>query len=129
MKSMSPPQDLELKLIGAAGDWNAFMGPKIETDLRNNKALWRAVLLSREHKPLIQLRNLQHGAVNADNIYILVEPGKAKELERLARSWDASEIRWLNAEDAFDAMGSGLNTGEHPWKQDTKRVILQLWWN
>ncbi|HEY1075687.1 MAG TPA: hypothetical protein VGE51_03280, partial [Fontimonas sp.] len=63
------------------------------------------------------------------NIYILVEPGKAKELERLARSWDASEIRWLNAEDAFEAMGSGLSKGEHPWKQDSKRVILQLSWN
>ena len=128
LSSISPTQELELQLIRAAGQWNSFEGPSIDEALRGNKALWRAAMLSREHKPLIQLRDLSQGFVNADNLYILVEPGKTKELENLARKWGASEMSWLNIEQASEAMGTGV-LSKSAWTSDSKRVILQLWWH
>jgi hypothetical protein len=77
-------------LIRAMGNRNAFEGPMIESDIRSVRAPWRTVLFSCELKPLMQLRDLQDDAVNADNIYILTLAGKANALERLARSLRAS---------------------------------------
>ena len=127
MANVSPTQELELKMIGAAGQWNSFDGPLIESALRNSKALWRGAMLSRVDRPLLRLRDLQYGALNSDVLYIWAEPGHSKELETLVGRWSASEVTWLNAEQAFEAMGMGLPKS-HPWSADAKRVVLQVWW-
>jgi len=128
VNGISPTQDLELRLIGAAGQWNAFEGKAIEAALRSNKSSWRAAMLSRGNKPLIRLRDLPAGDLNADTLHILVEPGKADELEKLAGKWAASELRWLNLKEASEAMGAGSRMIA-PWSSDQSRVILQLWWD
>jgi len=85
-------------------------------------------MLSRGNKPLIRLRDLPAGDLNADTLHILVEPGKADELEKLAGKWAASELRWLNLKEASEAMGAGSRMIA-PWSSDQSRVILQLWWD
>lgn len=125
---ISPTQELELQLIRAAGQWNSFNGGTIEAALRKNKSLWRAAMLSRTNLPLIQLRDLQHGAVNADILYVFVEPGGASALEKLASKWDADELTWMNVEQASEAMGEAFPKN-NPWSSDPSRVILQLWWD
>lgn len=125
--SLSLTQDLQLKLIGASGHWNSFDGPAIESALRSNITLWRSVLLTRTDWPLLILRDLPHGALNSNSLFIWAEPGKGSELEKLTKPWKANAREWLSAKDSFEAMRSGLPEN-HPWSADPKRVIFQLWW-
>jgi len=139
VKEITEPQNLFLRLIGLAGH---LKGSVIEADLRNHLACWRAAILTRpasariEGTPvrlknqinLIVLRDLPHGFVNLDSLFLLSEPGFQDQLEAMARIWQPDECTWLDQHESFHAMGvAGVRNTE--WSGDQRRVILSLWWD
>ncbi len=89
MKDISPAQEIYLNLIRAGGRWNRFDGPRFSSGLRQNRQLWRAVIIAREPSVLkglpatelcnrvnlVPLRDLPAGRANLDRLFLLTEPG------------------------------------------------------
>jgi hypothetical protein len=140
--TITEAQDLYLRLIGVSGEWNAFNGPAIEAALRANTNAWRAVLLTREVYgsvkgteaklrdvvDLIVLRDLPKGLVNLSTMFLLAEPGHQDSLQKLAESWEADEVGWIDQAEAFSAMGDSASRNPE-YASDPARVILRVWWD
>ena len=72
--------------------------------------------------PLLCLRDIKSGFWNIDTIFIFVEKGKEKKLESLAKSdsWNTDEVKWLESEEAKDALGVGGGG-------DFSKKVLLVW--
>src|SRR4030095_2759085 len=85
-------QQIQLEIIERT-NFNSFNGQKITRLLKENRKLWRAVLMPLD---LISLRDMPDGVWHADTLYIYVDDGFQVQLEELVRDqFDADEIQWI----------------------------------
>ena len=126
-------QQLQFELMKKAS-FNFFDGEKVVKDLIVNKNLWKGAVIGRSqcafdesdlHKELIDLiclRDIANGLWNVDTVYILVEEGHENELEKLANTWKADEIWWMEDKTAQKCLGIGT-------REDYSKKILCIWWD
>ena len=118
---MTRVQELQLELIELVNR-NNCNGKKVARLLRDNRHLWRAVLMpSRRLDPL---RDMEYGDWSADTLYILPQAGQEDNLEKLAKRLKADEVNWVGGENALQLLGY--------WKkgiEDNHRLILTVWWD
>lgn len=141
MERISPAQELYLDMIEAGGRWSGFDGRRIAADLRASLPLWRTAIFTRQpHLPvgpsdtelrhrvdLITLRDLPQGEINLDRLFVIPEPGRADDLEKLARYWLATEMKWIPRHEAAHAMGPNQREFRD-YAKDEPRFLLSLWW-
>jgi hypothetical protein len=118
-RKISEAQRIQLDII-ARTKFNFFEGRKIVELLKENRKMWRAVLLPLD---LISLRDMEEDIWHADTLYIYPEDGYQFQLEELVRAqFHADEIEWIGGSMAADMLG----TTE---VEDKSYVILQVWWD
>jgi len=118
-KSISEAQTIQLDII-ARTNFNFFEGRKIADLLKENRRMWRAVLMPLD---LISLRDMESGRWHADTLYIYPEDGYQFQLEELVREqFNADEIGWVGGSSAVDMLG----TTE---VEEKSYVILEVWWD
>jgi len=118
-KSISEAQTIQLDII-ARTNFNFFEGRKIADLLKENRRMWRAVLMPLD---LISLRDMESGRWHADTLYIYLEDGYQFQLEELVREqFNADEIGWVGGSSAVDMLG----TTE---VEEKSYVILEVWWD
>jgi len=116
---ISAAQQVQLDIIERTS-FNSFDGQKISRLLKENRDLWRAVLMPLD---LISLRDMPDGSWHADTLYIYADDGCQFKLEELVREqFDADEIQWIGSSEAEDILG----TTE---LEDRSPVILLVWWD
>lgn len=116
---ISDAQRLQLDIISKTS-FNLFDGRKIVELLKENRKMWRAVLLPLN---LISLRDIADGRWHADTLYIYPEDGYQLQLEELVRErFNADEIEWVGGSAAADMLG----TTE---VEQNSQVILSAWWD
>ena len=131
VKEINEVQELQFRLMRKAS-FNLFDGDKVVDSLIEHKDLWKGVVMTRagynapgaadysEAIDLICLRDIESNMWNVDTVYILPEPGKEKELYKLAKTWDADEVHWLpnTLSQRFLGIGGYKNL-----------KILRVWWD
>ena len=116
---ISEAQQIQLDII-AKTNFNLFNGRKIAKWLKENRQMWKAVLLPLD---FISLRDMDEGHWHADTLYIYAEDGWQFKLEEVLREqFNADEVRWIGGESAADLLG----TTE---VEDKSYVILEAWWD
>ncbi len=100
--------------------FNRLDGKRVRADLDKFRNLWQSALIT---SPLIGivLRDLPSGIYNVDTIYVLAAPGRRKELDRLVRKWNASEIEWFEGKAAQEMLGK--------YGPDYEPEVVQIWWD
>lgn len=117
-KEISEAQQIQLDII-AKTNFNFFEGRKIAQWLKENRKMWRAVLLPLD--PL-SLRDMADGHWHADTLYIYPEDGWQVTLEEIVKEqFKANEIRWISGESAADLLRDSEENGSY--------VILEAWWD
>src|SRR6266508_872569 len=102
-KSISEAQTIQLDII-AHTNFNFFEGRKIADLLKENRRMWRAVLMPLD---LISLRDMESGRWHADTLYMYPEDGYQFQLEELVRAqFNADEIGWIGGSSAADMLGT-----------------------
>lgn len=118
-KAISEAQLVQLDII-ARTNFNLLDGKKVAGLLKENRRMWRSVLMPLD---LLSLRDMQDGSWHADTLYIYPEAGFQSQLENLVKEqFDADEIQWIGGSEAEDILG----TSE---KSDQSQVILLVWWD
>lgn len=118
-KKISEAQNFQLEVI-ARTNFNSFNGKRIAEWLRENRRMWRSVLLPLD---FISLRDMADGHWQADTLYIYPEDGYGFTLEEILKEqFRADETQWIGGESAMDMLG----TSEI---EDTSYVILSAWWD
>lgn len=118
-KKISEAQNFQLEVI-ARTNFNSFNGQRIAEWLRENRRMWRSVLLPLD---FISLRDMADGHWHADTLYIYPEDGYGFKLEEIMKEqFHADETQWIGGEDAMDLLG----TDEI---EDTSHIILSVWWD
>jgi hypothetical protein len=116
---ISESQKFQLELIERT-NFNSFNGRKIADILKENRHMWRSVLMPLD---LISLRDMSAGSWHADTMYIYAEDGYQFQLEELVREqFDADEIQWIGGSDAENILGMTE-------VENRSRVILFVWWD
>ena len=141
---MRTSQELFLELIESAGAWNAFDGRKIACALRDNRSLWRAVILTDggfEYRmndvgevtgvgpELAVLGILLDGHLSYDVIRAVPKAGKDRELENLFESMGPDSVRWYTLEESTSAFGRTTREAFRADGHDPERAILKAWWD
>lgn len=141
MEQVSPAQELYLDMIEAGGCWGGFDGRRIAADLRAHLPQWRTAIFTRQPRlpfgspdtelrhrvDLIALRDLPKGEINLDRLFVIPEPGRSDDLEKLARCWLATEMKWISHDQAADALGANQREFRD-YAKDEPRFLLSLWW-
>ena len=118
-KQISEAQQIQLDIISKT-NFNFFSGRKIAAWLKENRKIWRTVLLPLN---LISLRDMDDGHWRADTLYIYPEDGWQFKLEEIMKEqFGADETRWISGSQAEDMLG----TSE---VEDKSYVILEAWWD
>lgn len=112
-KTITEPQGLWLDLIRMSS-YDEFDGEKVVEELLANKGLWESVIML-QGPPGITLRDLPEGFHNVATLFILVPEGKESKMEKLARTWKADEINWVENPSSFLGGGEGS--------------VLSVWWD
>jgi hypothetical protein len=136
-------QEAMLLLIEASGHWNAFDGPSIARDLRQNRKLWRSAILVgpgeriyldsssgdfvRSERDFSPHRGLPDTLYGFDVLQLMPSSGAQDELETLAKSWNADSLQWIGLPQATTAIEDDEAYGESGG--DRQRVLLELWWD
>jgi len=112
-------QEIQLELIRRT-EFNHFRGERVATDLMIHKELWEAVLIDREYRHLVKIRDLKSDTWNVDTLYILAphEESVIKLLE-LSQWWSPDEIKVLTEKETGKALGS-TSIGQ-------KRLVCMYW--
>lgn len=119
-------QKLNFELMKLAS-FNEFDGDKVVAGLISNKELWRGAVMDREGYSfesarstidLIKLRDIEEGHWSVDTLFILSSNKDNAKLEKLARSWEADEVDWMDKEEAERSLGSSQGGS-----------ILRVWWD
>jgi hypothetical protein len=119
LKKISEAQQIQLDII-AKTNFNFFDGRRIAEWLKENRRMWRAVLLPLD---FISLRDMDDGHWHADTLYIYPEDGWQFKLEEVMREqFKADEVSWIGGESAVDLLG----TME---VEDKSYAILEAWWD
>lgn len=105
--------------IAELGSFNSFDGEDVVRLLRERTDLWDGMVFGRfQYSPLIMLRDIQKGYINADTMYITPKPGKEAELENwVLQSFGADEVDY----DDWAAGAMGQYPNPHP--------PLRIWWD
>ncbi|MCK6474377.1 MAG: hypothetical protein L6R28_21880 [Planctomycetes bacterium] len=138
-------QEAMLNLIEAAGHWGTFNGPNIARSLRENRNIWRAVLLVGPAQKLVQdsatgkfvreesdysgLRGLPENLYGYDRVHLAPALGQEDKLEALANSWDPESVDWIRYEEANTAVEARSRDDYMANGGDPKRVVLEIWWD
>ena len=118
-KKISEAQQIQLDII-AKTNFDFFSGSNIAEWLKENCAMWRAVLLPLN---LISPRDMDDGHWHADTLYVYPEDGYQFKLEEIIREqFNADEVRWISGSEAVDVLG----TTE---VEDNSYMILEAWWD
>mgnify|MGYP001608450415 CR=1 FL=1 len=116
---ISKAQKFQLDLI-ARTNFNFFNGKKIVELLKENRRMWRSVLLPLD---VLSLRDLEDNWWHADTLYIYAEEGWQHSLEELVREqFHADEVHWVGGSSAADMLGVSR-------LERTSNVILSAWWD
>ena len=126
---MNRAQELQLTRL-RMGSFNNLDGHKVADDLAAHEGLWGAFVFGGfEYQPLIELRDLPRGIINADTIYLLTSKDKLGGLLDLIQRWKADEVGWLTEDkregifankSAFDLLGAFLGPED---------VLVRVWWD
>jgi len=117
-----PPNEIQLKVLDLIRHVrsNLFNGEKVVKDLLKNRDWWTAVWFSSGRmSDLIPLRDIADGILNVDTLYIIPAKGKEREIEALAKSWQADEVEWLSEEECSERLGM--------FPAETE--VLRVWWD
>jgi len=118
-KKISEAQQVQLDII-AKTNFNFFDGKRIAEWLKENRKMWRAVLLPLD---FISLRDMDDGHWHADTLYIYPEDGWQFKLEEvLKEQFKADEVSWIGGSSAADMLGTTEVAGK-------SYVILEAWWD
>ncbi len=118
-KKISEAQQIQLDII-AKTNFNFFDGRRIAEWLKENRRMWRAVLLPLD---FISLHDMDDGHWHADTLYIYPEDGWQFKLEEIMKEqFGADETRWVGGSDAVDMLGTSK-------VEDKSYVILEAWWD
>ena len=118
-KKISDAQQVQLDVI-AKTNFNFFEGKKIAAWSKENRNMWRAILMPLN---LISLRDMEDGHWHADMLYIYPEDGYQFKLEEIIREeFNADEVRWISGSEAVDMLGTTEVAGE-------SYLILEAWWD
>ena len=116
---ISKAQKFQLDLI-ARTNFNFFNGKKIVELLKENRRMWRSVLLPLD---VLSLRDLEDNWWHADTLYIYAEEGWQHSLEELVREqFHADEVHWVGGSSVADMLGVSI-------LERTSNVILSAWWD
>lgn len=149
MTAVTPTQEIFLAILERMV-FNKCNGVQIAADLRSHTHLWRSAMPCRPTKPvftplqkpvtgpgprpplvnridLIVLRDLPADCINLDTLVVWNEPRRHAELERLAATWNAAELSWYGAREAFRAMGEPLV--KHRDYAPDEPALLVAWWD
>jgi len=114
-----------LSLIENHVAFNECDGAAIARALRENRDLWRGVVMLNEgyegFSSLICLRDIERDFWNTSSMFILAESGKESELLALAQTFKADEVDFLDRETTSRALGVS-SAGYDP-------KVLRLWWD
>lgn len=141
----NPIQTAMLVLIEACGSWNAFDGPAIVRDLRANCELWRSAVLVgpgdriyldresgdfvRQDRDFSAHRGLPDILYGYDVLQLTPVMGEEQPLEALANSWGADSVQWIGLPKASTALEDDNEEAYGQAGGDSRRVILELWWD
>jgi hypothetical protein len=118
LEQINEVQKLQFELMKRAS-FNEFDGARVVADLIAHRDLWEGVVMTRiRHHDLICLRDISENVWHVDTVFILAKEGKARELERLAKTWEADEVSWLSEKEASDLLGMYPCIGG----------VLRIWW-
>jgi hypothetical protein len=126
---MNRPQELQLERL-RLGSFNNLDGPSVAHDLVEHHRLWDSFVFGRfEDAPLIELRDLPQGIVNADTVYLLKTNDRLVGLLTLIERWKADDVGWQTADQQegafpdmsdFDLLGASLGPND---------VLVRIWWD
>ena len=117
-RTVTKIQAIQLDLIRRS-TFNNFDGPRVTRDLLSHRRLWCAAILDRlGDNALIKLRDIDENSWNADTVYLLSSGADDRSLSRLARTWQADDVYWVNAADASQMLGTSESFR-----------ILEVWWD
>jgi hypothetical protein len=126
---MNRAQELQLLRL-RMGSFNAFDGNAVADDLQGHEELWDAFVFGRfEFQPLIELRDLKEGFVNADTIFSLTRKEKLRSLLDLVKNWKADEVGWRTG----NLHGGGFVCNS-PWHMlgaelGNEDALVRVWWD
>ena len=99
--------------------YNNFDGKQVASDLLSHRRLWCAAILDRlGDDALIKLRDIDENYWNADTVYLLSSGADDSNLTRLARTWHADAVYWVNPAGASQMLGTSQSFR-----------ILEIWWD
>jgi hypothetical protein len=126
---MNRPQELQLQRLQLSV-FNNMDGPSVAHDLLENQRLWDSFMFGRfEYQPLIELRDLPQGIINADTVYLLTTKDRLADLLKRIERWEADEVGWQTADQQegafpdrsdFDLLGASLGPND---------VLVRIWWD
>lgn len=92
-------QRLHLELMKLA-TFNYFDGRKVVADLEARPHLWRTAIIGNfgTSLELLALRDMNKGVYLVDTLMILSTHEQARALQRLAHTWNPTEVWWLDQE-------------------------------
>jgi hypothetical protein len=110
-------QELYLEMISRS-KFNSFNGKRVVEDLLAHRDWWSSVIMD-SHAGLVHLRDLPDNRWNVSLMYIMAPNEEdAKQLEKLAETWNADTIEVMSEEDSDDLLGGC----------DDERVVV-VWWD
>jgi len=117
-----PPNEIQMKVLDLFrhASFNLLDAEKVVEDLLKHRDWWTAVWPSPGRIfDLIPLRDIADGILNVDTLYIIPAKGKEREIEALAKSWQADEVEWLSEEECSERLGM--------FPAETE--VLRVWWD
>jgi hypothetical protein len=110
-------QELYLEMISRSS-FNSFNGKRVVEDLLAHRDLWLSVIMD-SHAGLTHLRDLPSNRWNVSLMYIMAPTeDEARQLEKLAETWQADTIEVMSEEDSDDLLGGC----------DDERIVV-VWWD
>ncbi len=126
---MNSAQALQLARLKMRS-FNRLDGERVASDLSQNEALWISFVFGGfEFQPLLELRDLRHGYINADTLFILTQRRSLKALMHLIESWKADEVGWQT-----ELEHGGDFVCKNPWDMlgaelDPDHALIRVWWD
>ena len=116
---MNMAQELQFERLKLAR-FNSFDGEYVGQLLRDNQRLWTSFVFGRfNYFELIELRDLRHGVINADTLYLVTDTTRLADLLIVIGKMSADEVSYTDKDDNLQ-YGGGLERNE---------VLVRVWWD
>jgi hypothetical protein len=126
---MNRAQEIQLLRL-ELGSFHGLDGSKVACDLKDHETLWDSFVFGRFlFHPLIELRDLNQGFINADTLYLLTKKDRLSALLKIVEQWKADEVGWRTSEicggtiddkSSWDLLGAEL---------DREDALVRVWWD